>query len=108
MLIRQLMPILGLLDDSQEPLFILDSIIGTDFTNVFVKRLGDTVYVYINKVLVGSGIVGLKHLEMDSDNQIGLSHFNTNPFQGELKLLRFYNFSVGDTEREAVYDEENI
>lgn len=81
--------------------------ISSTFTHIFVKRVGDTVYVYLNNVLVGSGIVGTKHLEMDSDNRVGMSQFNSNPFNGEIKLLHFYNYALSDADRTAIHTQES-
>lgn len=78
------------------------------WTHIFVKRQGATVYIYLNNTVVISGTLTGKPIELDSDNRIGLSHFDSNALQGELKLFEYYNYALDDTERTDKYNEELV
>lgn len=107
MLKKKLLAILSVFRSNQVTPADVASPITTDDTHIFVKREGSTISVYVNNVLVRSGTINAIPLEMDSDNLIGASHFNSNALNGELRNLHFYNYALGDVEREAIYTREN-
>lgn len=106
MLFRKLLNIFNVIGSSERRAQSVGSPIGGTWTHLIVERVDDTIYVYLNNVLVGSKVLTAKHLELDSDNQIGLSIFNpTNIFQGEMKKFLFYNYALGSTDRTNIYND---
>lgn len=74
--------------------------------HIFVIRSGSTVTVYLDNVQVATGTLVSTPLELDSDNRIGLSHFDSNILQGEIDHLHFYWTAFDSTQRTALYNEE--
>lgn len=106
MLFKKLLNIFNTIVTNEQRIKRVTSPFGGTWTHLFVIRENNTVYVYLNNTLIGSKVLTDKHLELDSNNQIGQSIFNPSSIlQGELKRFLFYNYAVDSTERTNIYND---
>lgn len=83
----------------------VNSPIDGNWNHIIVERVDDTVYVYLNNVLIGSKVLTNRHLELDSNNLIGASIFNGSTFSGEIKKFLFFDYALDSTERTNIYND---
>lgn len=105
---RKLPLLLYPIDDEYCPTIFggLPPINDGEFHHIAITREGSVISVYLDGVLFASGNLIDDQLQMDSDNRIGHSHFDNNELNGELKRLRFYNYSLNAGEIEDLYELE--
>lgn len=75
------------------------------FHHLVVTRSAGTISVYIDNTLVAQQYISNKPLELDSDNLLGASHFDSEiPFNGQMKKFGFYTYCLSGTEIGDLYN----